>query len=311
VVIREDMSIPAGLRLLVGTSGGLYEFAGQEQNYFEGHDVTALAVGARQSWALVGGRTVWHSEPGGSWEEMAQVAGDPGTCLALTPAGLLAGSAGAHLLRLEGRQLIPIESFEQVAGREKWYTPWGDPPDSRSISVGPLGAIYVNVHVGGVVRSTDGGGSWHATLDIHRDVHQVLAHPTHPGLVLVAAAVGLGLSEDGGETWRFETEGLHAGYSRAVAIADGYILLSASTGPGGQRAALYRRRLGRGERFERCREGLPDWFDSNIDTACLAASGGTAAVGAEDGRVFVSTDAGDTWVLVAKGLPPVRCLSLA
>lgn len=305
------MSISAGFRLLVGTSEGLYELAGQERKYFEGHDVTALAVHDDHCWALVGGRTVWRSGPGGSWEEVTKVAGDPGTCLALTPSSLVVGSAGAHLLRLEGRQLIPVESFEQVEGREKWYTPWGDPPDSRSISVGPLGAIYVNVHVGGVVRSTDGGGSWQPTLDIHADVHQVLAHPRHLGLVLVAAAVGLGLSEDGGETWRFETEGLHAHYSRAVAIAGDYILISASTGPGGRRAALYRRRLGRGERFQRCREGLPDWFESNIDTACLAASGGTAALGTDDGRVFVSADAGVTWELVAKGFPPVRCLSLA
>src|SRR5213593_1928350 len=91
-------------------------------------------------------------------------------------------------------------SFDAAEGREAWHTPWGAPADVRSISSGADGAVYVNVHVGGVLRSTDGGAGWRPTLDIEHDVHQVLALPERPGLVLVAAADGFGLSRDGGDT---------------------------------------------------------------------------------------------------------------
>lgn len=299
------------LRLLVGTAEGLLEFGARERSHLNGREITALAVDEKWWWVLADGRTVWRSPGDGSWEEVVALRDGSGTCLAVTPVGLLVGPAEAHLLRLEEGRLVRLEGFEQVEGRDEWYTPWGDPPDTRSISIAPGGAIYVNVHVGGVARSTDGGRSWHPTLDIHADVHQVFCDPAREGVVLVAAAAGLGISIDGGDSWRFETRGLHGHYLRAVAVAGDHILVSASTGPGSKRAALYRRQLGQNERFEKCRQGLPGWFGSNIDTFCLTASGRIAAVGTDDGLVFRSTDAGASWETVAKDLPPVRCVSIA
>lgn len=300
------MSRRSRARLLAGSTEGLYAFGAVERRAFDGRGVTALARADARTWALVDGRAVWRAEADGPWEEVARLEGDPGTCLAWTPPGLLVGTAGAHLFRLDDGRLSRVEAFERVEGRRAWYTPWGDPPDTRSISAVAGGAVYVNVHVGGVARSTDGGRSWHPTLDIEADVHQALCHPRREGSVLAAAAVGLGLSDDGGASWRFETAGLHARYLRAVAVAGEYALVSASTGPGGKRAAIYRRRLGGADPFERCRQGLPEWFPSNIDTGCLAASGMTVAVGTDEGLVFLSADAGASWELVAKDLPPVQ-----
>ncbi len=299
------------LRLFVGTSDGLYELGARERSDLNGHEITALAGDGRGWWALVDGRTLWRSPVDGSWEKLADLQDGPGTCLAVRTAGLLVGTAGAHLLHLEGRRLVRVEEFEQVEGRKEWHTPWGDPPDTRSISTDQAGIVYVNVHVGGVVRSTDGGRSWRPTLDIDADVHQVLAHPTRAHVVLAAAAVGLGITDDGGDSWRFETEGLHAHYLRAVAVAGDHLLVSASTGAGGKRAALYRRRLRESEKFERCRKGLPEWFGSNIDTGCLTASGVTAAFGTDEGLLFVSTDAGTSWERMAKDLPAIRCVHMA
>lgn len=297
--------------LLAGTVNGLYEFGSRKRDHLNGHEITALAADGRRWWALVDGKTVWRAVDHDRWEKCAALRGHAGTCLAVTPSGLWVGTAGAHLFRLENGQLVQVEEFEQVEGRKEWHTPWGDPPDTRSISAGSRGALYVNVHVGGVVRSTDGGRSWQPTLDIDADVHQVLAHPARPRVVLAAAAIGLGISEDSGDSWRFETEGFHARYSRAVAVAADHLLVSTSTGPGGKRAAIYRRRLGQNAKFEKCRQGLPDWFHSNIDTFCLAASGRVVAFGTEEGRLFLSTDAGSSWELIAERLPAVQCVSLA
>ena len=49
--------------------------------------------------------------------------------------------------------------------------------------------------------SVDGGATWHPTIAVDDDVHQVLAHPTRPEIVVAAASVGLCRSTDGGATW--------------------------------------------------------------------------------------------------------------
>ena len=172
------------------------------------------------------------------------------------------------------------------------------------------GAIHVNVHVGGVARSRDGGTSWTPTIDIEQDVHQVTAHPREPEIVVVASAEGFGISRNGGDSWSFVTAGLHAHYCRAVAVAGDHVLVSAATGFRGRRSAIYRASLDGDPRFERCRAGLPQWFDENIDTACLAAAGRLVVFGTADGRLYRSRDAGTGWELALKGLPRVGCVAL-
>ena len=301
-----------GLRILLGTERGLWERRGdalEPVEPFAAREVTALARDGMRTWALVEGRVLWVTRDRGGWREHASIDGPAATCLAPTPGGLLVGTAHAHLLRLVKGKLSRVESFETVAGRDAWYTPWGDPADVRSIAVAGDGTLHVNVHVGGVARSRDGGVSWMPTVDVEADVHQVRAHPTRANVVLAAAYEGFGLSRDGGDSWEFVTDGMHAHYARAVAVADDTVLVSASTGPGGRRSALYRKPLDGGARFERCHDRLP-WFDDNIDTACLEAAGPAVVFGTEDGRVFQSLDGGAHWELVTKGMPAVRCLSL-
>lgn len=299
--------------ILVATDEGLHLLDSEGVTRVDdlaGREVRALSVGGEDWWAIVEGRELWRGAEGSRWSLAASMPKRKATCLAATPGGVLVGTARAHLLRLERDRLVPVPSFDEAEGRDAWYTPWGAPADVRSISAGADGALYVNVHVGGVLRSTDGGGAWRPTLDIEHDVHQVLALPARSGLVLAAAADGFGLSRDGGDTWRWENDGLHAHYCRAVALAGDTVFLSASTGHRGRRATVYRRLLDGGERFERCRAGLPEWFADNVDTGCLAARGHTVVIGTQDGCVFLSHDAGERWDAVAKGLAPVRAVAL-
>src|SRR6266508_3780082 len=55
----------------------------------------------------------------------------------------------------------------------------------------------------------------------------------------------------------------------------------------------------------------PEWFEFNVNTFQLAASGADVALGTDDGRVYVSADAGGSWSLAAEGLPPIHCLAFA
>jgi hypothetical protein len=289
--------------ILVGTRGGLRGPGGESDP--TGEPIVALASVADVRWALVGGDVLRSDD--GRWDRVATIDEYRGRCIVPTDDGLLVGTSEAHLFRIRRGAAELVESFEEVSGRDDWYTPWGGPPDTRSMSVDAAGTVYVNVHVGGVVRSRD-GATWEPTIDVDADVHQVMAHPTAPGTVLAACAGGLAVSTDGGDSWDITADGLHAPYSRAVAVAGETILLTASTGPFTDQAAVYRRSLGGGEPFERCTGGLPEWFPSNIDSHCLAARGSVAAFGTDRGEVWVSEDEGRTWELASSDHPAVTCV---
>jgi hypothetical protein len=295
------------LPILVGTDDGVHHVA-DGSRLLTGHAVDHLVAGSDGVWA-VAGDAVWHlTAPGGP----GIVAGPADVRLnCVLPAGdrLLAGAAGAALFEVDD-PLRRVESFERTPGRDAWYTPWGGPPDVRSMARGPDGTLYVNVHVGGVVRSTDGGSTWEDTMDIHADVHQVIADLRTPGHAYAATARGLAETTDAAGSWVFSTEGLHASYCRAVATSREWLFLSASQGSRGRRAALYRRTLGGGP-FERCEAGLPGWFSTNLDTFCLAVKEALVAAGDADGTVYVSGDHGSTWAVAASGLGEIRCLAIA
>jgi hypothetical protein len=299
--------------LLVGTGDGLWmvEDGGPPSLLaVPERKVTAVAAHADGWVAVTDGREIWTDESAGAGEPVAtvDVARPEATCVAGPPAGALVGTAEAHLLRVVPPGTEMVGSFEDAEGRDGWYTPWGGPPDTRSLSVAPDGSVYVNVHVGGILRSDDGGGRWAPTIDVDADVHQVLALD---GVVLAATAYGLAVSRDRGATWTFSTEGLHGDYSRAVAVAGDWLLLSASTGPSTRQAAVYRRPLEAGDDapFERCINGLPEWFGANVDTGSLVAGPSVAALAAGD-TLFTSEDGGATWQARASGLGRITCLAV-
>jgi hypothetical protein len=298
-------------RLLIGTREGLFEFDGADavpDPAFGDRDATALAVRGDEVWAIADRRALVRRDGTGAWQDVAASDDLDITCLVVSDGGVLVGTDEAHLMRLEGDALGRVDGFERVEGRAKWYTPWGGPPAVRSLAVDLAGRLHANVHVGGIPRSTDGGATWTPTIDIDADVHQVISHPTERDVVLAAGAVGLAISEDEGASWRIEDEGLRSTYARAVAVAGESILLTASDGHRGGHAAVYRTTLGAETPLEKCTD---EWFDGNLDTGCLVASGSTAAFATGDGRLFASEDAGTTWREVASELPRVRWIAFA
>jgi hypothetical protein len=292
-------------RILVGAADGLHVLGDGAEPAVElaGRHVTALGRDDDEVVAILDAREVRRTE-GGSWSPGGVSSANRDlTCVASTDAGILVGIAGAHLARLTDRGLERIGGFDEIEGRDEWYTPWGGPPDTRSISEMEE-SVYVNVHVGGIPVTRDGAATWRPTIDIDADVHRVWAGP--PG-VFAACAQGLGVSEDRGRTWTMRSDGLHARYSRAVTVCGDTVLMSTSVGPRGGRAAVYRSSP-KGGAFERCTVGLPDWFDGNIDSSWLDAMPELAAFAAVDGRVFASRDEGASWDQVASGIPSPSCV---
>jgi len=108
-----------------------------------------------------------------------------------------------------------------------WYLPYS--PEAGCVRGFAFHGLrgYAAVEQGGLLRTDDGGLSWHlaggSTGDpeapvlegrIHTDVHSVTTHPSSPDLVLAPTGGGLYWSEDGGQTW---TE-LYDCYCRAAWI---------------------------------------------------------------------------------------------
>lgn len=277
--------------------------------WLEGREITAVAPGADGWWVLAEGRDVIRLLDGRE-EPFASVKEETGRCLLPVEAGALVGTAKARLAFVSPGSAEMLAPFDSAGGRDGWYTPWGGPPDTRSLSASRDGFVFANVHVGGILRAPDPRGAWEPTIDVDADVHQVVADPGMAGHVLAATALGLAESFDTGETWAFTTEGLHAPYARAIALDGDVLFMSASTGPRGGRAAVYRREPGE-DVFAKCEGGLPAWFSGNVDSHCLAAGGGTVVFGTEDGRVFASDDGGTSWRSAMEGLEHVKCVGIA
>jgi hypothetical protein len=292
------------------TADGLVTLNGTSEHELAGNAITALAG----QWAIVNGETVAY-RAGMDWRQALSVK-TPERSLGVHGAILARGDEaivgwGPSLLRVyKHRQFEPVEGFEAVPGRDEWHAVGSRQPYVRSLTATPDGVLLANVHVGGIPRSTDGGATWQPTIDVDADVHQVRAHPDRRELVIAAAAVGVCRSDDAGATWTVSTEGLHATYCRAVALAGDVMFVSASTGPRTEQGALYRRAIDSSGPFERCTEGLPEWQPHNIDTGCLETDGVRVAFGGADGVVYNSEDAGRTWGVLAEGLPRVTAVAI-
>ena len=289
----------------VGTEEGLFENAEKPVIALEDRSVSALAEDEHSIWAIVDDHSIWRYED--DWREFGQIDDYEVHCLLPSKDRLFAGTFAAHVYQLVGPEFTLVDGFEQVETRGLWGTPWGGLPSTRTMCRGNNDDIYANVHVGGLVRSTDEGRTWEQTpLDIDVDVHEVHHDASGSGALMIAAARGFASSENGVE-WHFNNEGLHAHYLRAVTTTNESTFVCASRGPRGQEVAIYRRPTGGHTPFSRCGyEG--GWLSKNIDAAALTTSGDEVIFGTDDGCVHRSEDDGLTWESCASELPAVKAV---
>ncbi|MBT3345015.1 MAG: hypothetical protein HN712_12490 [Gemmatimonadetes bacterium] len=228
------------------------------------------------------------------------------------PLVLLAGTEPARLFRITGDGLVePLEGFDRVEGRDSWDTPWGGPAAVRSIaSHGKW--LYVDIHVGGIVRSGDNGETWSPVQDaIHRDVHQVLTHSGRPERIYANTAQGPYMSEDRGDSWSHAVVGLATRYGRAIAVDSedpDLMLASVSLGSHQGEGRLYRS-TDAGTSWRHVSRGFPPFVEGNIDTFCLAFGGVDRAWAAVDRTLYRSDDLGESWTEAWEAEVPIRALA--
>jgi hypothetical protein len=292
---------------------GVFVFTREERRHeLAGRAVRALAPDRNgAALAIVDGHSLCRRTGEGEWRTIAASQLDL-ACLVVVGDVIYLGTDDARVLRLgDDGEIDPLRGFEAVPGRDTWYAGSalidgqlvGPPLGVRSMTATSDGAVLLaNVHVGGIPRSTDGGMTWHSTIDVDSDVHEVCAHPVHPGIVIAAAAMGLCVSRDGGATWTVERQGLHASYCSAVAFSEGDILVAASTDHFASQGAVYRRPIDGKDSMEPL-GGLPRWLEGIADTGCIATRGSALAVADKAGNLYVSADAGNSWMRRDSGLP--------
>lgn len=265
---------------------------------------------------------IWRTANGGiGWCEMdlSHVNERPTSLLAVASTDtVLLGTSPPAIYRCGtgGSTWEEVVTLHDQPIAEGWYAPGGGHPAVRTLAVAPDDPemLYADIHVGGIVRSTDGGRTWGQAGDaLEEDVHEVRTSPANPSGVYAATADGFYYSPDHAASWEARKEGLDRPYCRAVAVHSEnpeIVLLSASPTPPpgweseGKRFGLYRSEDG-GVRWELVEHGLHPEANDVIDSGCVAFSrkvAGQVLCGYESGELFVSGDAGKTWQPAAENL---------
>ncbi|MEP6733778.1 MAG: hypothetical protein ABJE10_24240 [bacterium] len=303
------------ISILVATwADGLFVITGESRRHeFAGKAVRGLAPdGNGGTLAIIDGHSLCRRNHDGEWTTIATSESQL-SCALRVGDGTYIGTDDARVLHVSAAGGISeLTGFNSVPGRETWYAGsavidgrrLGPPLGIRSMTATSDGAVLlVNVHVGGIPRSTDGGLTWRPTVDVNNDVHEVRAHPTDPSVVIAAAANGLWVSRDSGATWIVEREGLHGLHCAAVAFSGDDLLVSAAADHFATESAVYRRAVGGADPLVPVGAGLPRWLNGIVDTSCIATNDAALAMADKAGNVYVSTDAGRSWARRADGLP--------
>jgi photosystem II stability/assembly factor-like uncharacterized protein len=264
------------------------------------------------------------TDGGGSWIDCHLP--DAGVySLAVSPAdgAVYAGTEPSRLFRSDdrGEHWRALDGLLELPSRPTWRfppRPWTS--HVRWIAPSPHEAdlILLGIELGGLMRSTDGGGTWEDHRPgAQRDVHSLAWHPRAEGRAYEAGGGGAAWSEDAGATWNPADDGRDRNYTWAVAVDPGdpnrwYV--SASTGPfqahgdGDPRAHIYRRQAG--EAWQPLAGGLPDPLPAM--PYALVALDGRLIAGLRNGELWQSADHGDSWeACMLAGDPPLQLLALA
>jgi photosystem II stability/assembly factor-like uncharacterized protein len=199
-----------------------------------------------------------------------------------------------------------MDAMNELPSASEWsFPPKPETHHVRWIEPDPhqLGRLYVAIEAGALLRTEDGGETWHDRVpDGPFDTHNAATHPREAGRVYSAAGDGYYESEDGAQSWRRPMEGLRHRYLVGVAVDSGdpdTVIVSAASGPHvaysprNAEAYLYRKRAD--EPFELLMKGLPEGAGTVVSRLASVPDEPGVFYAVNNHGVFHSSDAGASW----------------
>ncbi len=189
--------------------------------------------------------------------------------------------------------------------------------------------IFIAISAAGAFRSDDGGQSWkpinkglyskyipEPTAEVGHCVHRIAMHPSRPNVLFMQKHWDVMRSDNGGESWEKISGNLPTDFGFVIDVhahepETVYVVPIKSDSehfPLDGQLRVYRSRTG-GNEWEALTNGLPqsncyvnilrEAMDIDILDPCGIYFGTTG------GQVYASSNAGDSWVAIARDLPPV------
>lgn len=249
------------------------------------------------------------TDAGRSWEPVGPgIPHDRITAVAVQGSTVYVGTEPSTFSRSDdgGESWRVMDSMTALSSADSWsFPPRPETHHVRWIEPDPHqpGRLYVAIEAGALLRTEDGGETWHDRVpDSPFDTHTAATHPRETGRVYSAAGDGYYVSEDGGLSWRRQMDGLRHRYLVGVAVdpADpDTVVVSAASGPHvaysprNAEAYLYRKRVD--EPFELAMTGLPEGVGTVASRLVSVPDEPGVFYAANNHGVFRSSDAGAAW----------------
>ncbi len=265
---------------------------------------------------------IWHIEPGPAKEPKVLYAG-------VAPAALFRSDDGA-------RTWDEVKTLSRHPTRSRWH-PGGGGLCLHSIVVDPADAsrMFVGISAVGVFRTEDGGKTWHTANkgtraefqpvkypEFGQCVHKLLLADSGRSLLFQQNHCGVYRSADAGRSWQEITKGLPSDFGFPLAIHPRepetiYVIPLKGAEfrcPPDNKLRVYRSRNG-GKTWKALAKGLPqeNAFAGIYREGLAVDSRNPAGVyfGTNTGKLFGSTEEGDSWRVVADNLPPIYSVAAA
>jgi hypothetical protein len=328
----------SGVRVLVGTRKGAFiltsdgkrdkwqvsgpHFAGWEIYHLKGSPVDPDRIYASQSSGWFGQVIQRSSDGGVTWET-------PGGGPEVTEDGMPRGESNKFV-------------YEGEVGTHQFYDGTQRPWEFKRVwrlepSLTDPDTVYAGVEDAALFRSTNGGTTWQELPGLRKAkghlwqpgaggmcLHTILLDPTNPDRMYVAiSAAGAFRTDDGGQTWRPVTKGLHSPFELPDSDAEVGHCVHSIAMHGTRPEVLFMQKHWDVMRSDNCGEqwyeisgNLPTDFGFPIavhphepDTVYVVPIKSDSEHYPPDGklRVYRSRTGGNEWQALTKGLPQENC----
>ena len=333
----------ASVRVLVGTRKGAFiltsdgkrqkwdvtgpHFAGWEIYHVKGSPVDQNRIYASQSSSWFG-QIIQRSNDGGkTWEQPGLKPGEPATTAEGMP-------------KVESNKFA-YDTKDTPLTTHQWYDGTQHPWEFKCVwhvepSLSDPDHVYAGVEDAAIFETTDGGKNWKELPGLRQQqgekwapgaggmgLHTILLDPTNPKRIYIAiSSAGTFRSDDGGQSWKIITRGLHSQYIPNPTAEIGHCVHRIALHPSRPNTLFMQKHWDvmrtddAGENWREISGNLPSDFGFPIDvhahepeTVYVVPIKSDSEHYPPEGklRVYRSKTGGNEWEPLTKGLPQSDC----